>query len=121
VALVSNLFKGDRALEACLVTDSAHITPGASGEHVSKIQTALLVLDGVSVSPAELAGQRYGTSTAAAVLAFKTRRGIINTSYQKTADNIVGKMTIAAMDKAMLIKEAGPPAPVDPRKGAASV
>ena len=121
VPLLSNLFKGDRALEACLIQDSAHVTLGASGEHVAKIQTALLVLDNVSVSPGELTGQKYGISTAAAVLAFKTRRGIINTTYQKTADNIVGKMTIAAMDKAMLIKEAGPPDFVDPRKGAASV
>lgn len=28
-------------LEACLVKDSAHITPGARGDHVKKIQTAL--------------------------------------------------------------------------------
>jgi hypothetical protein len=39
--LQSKLFRGDRALEACLVNDSAHITEGAAGGHVGKIQTAL--------------------------------------------------------------------------------
>lgn len=121
MALQSNLLKGDRALEACLVQDSAHIAVGASGDHVSKIHTALLALDGLSVAAGELNRKQYGISTAAAVLAFKKRRGIINTSYQTQADNIVGKMTIAAMDKALLIREAAPPAPVDPGKGPASV
>lgn len=120
MALQSNLFKGDRALESCLVQDSAHITVGASGDHVSKIHTALLMLDGVSVAATELKTQQYGASTGAAVLAFKRRRGIINTSYQTQADNIVGKMTIAAMDRAMLSKEGASPA-VDPRRGPASV
>ena len=108
--LQSNLFQGDRALESSLVKDSAHITVGASGDHVSKIHTALLILDGFSVAAPELKAKRYGASTAAAVLAFKRRRGIINTTYQTQADDIVGKMTIAAMDREMLSKErAGPP------------
>ncbi len=113
--LQSRLFKGDRALEECLIKDSAHITPGKVGEEVSKIQTALLALDEVSVSPQELKTKRYGPSTAAAVLAYKTRRRIINTAYQKTADNIVGKMTIAAMDREMVVNENRPPIPpLDP-------
>ncbi len=119
--LQSRLFQGDRALESCLVKDSAHITVGASGDHVSKIHTALLILDGVSVAAAELRAQKYGVSTAAAVLAFKRRRHIINTSYQTQADDIVGKMTIAAMDREMLSRErTGPPLP-DPRRDPASV
>lgn len=121
MALQSNLFKGDRALESCLVQDSAHIIVGASGDHVSKLHTALLILDGVSVAATELKTQHYGASTSAAVLAFKRRRGIINTSYQTQADNIVGKMTIAAMDKEMLSKEHALPRTVDPRKGPAAV
>ena len=119
--LQSNLFKDDRALESCLVQDSAHIIVGATGDHVSKIHTALLMLDEVSVAPAELKTQQYGASTAAAVLAFKKRRGIINTSYQTQADNIVGKMTIAAMDKEILSKERTFPFTIDPRKSPASV
>ena len=103
--LKSRLFNDDRALEACSTQDSAHLTPGAKGDHVSKIHTALLVLDNVSVAVYELKTKSYGPSTAAAVLAFKTRRNIINRSYQKTADNIVGKMTIAIMDQEMVLKE----------------
>ena len=117
--LQSRLFDGDPALESCLVQDSAHITVGASGDHVSKIHTALLILDGVSVAPEELRTQLYGASTAAAVLTFKQRRHIINTSYQTQADNIVGKMTIAAMDGELVPKELAA-LPGDPRRNPAS-
>ena len=50
----------------------------------------------------ELATNTYGRSTAAAVLAFKKKRSIINWSYETQVDNIVGKMTMAALDKEML-------------------
>ena len=101
MALQSSLFVADRALQACLVDDRAHVTTGAIGEHVTKIQSALIVLDDASIDVGELREGRYGPSTAAAVLAFKRRRQIINRSYQTQADNIVGKMTIAAMDREM--------------------
>ena len=42
---------------------------------------------------------------AAAVLAYKKKRNIINWSYQQQADNIVGKMTIAALDAEIWGKE----------------
>ena len=113
--LQSKLFKGDRALEACLVKDSAHVKAGASGEHVAKIHTALFVIDGLAVSPDELRTSTYGKSTAKAVLAFKTKRKIINYSYERQVDNIVGKMTIAALDNEMLRKEAEPRLRPDPR------
>jgi hypothetical protein len=64
---------------------------------------------------------KYGASTAAAVLAFKRQRHVINTSYQTQADNIVGKMTIAAMDREVLSRERAGPPPPDPRKNPASV
>jgi hypothetical protein len=111
MSLKSRLFAGDRALEACLTQDSAHVTLNARGDHVSKIQTALFVLDEVSVAPSELRSQTYGPSTAAGVLAFKQRRRIINFAYQTQADNIVGKMTIARMDAEMVIAEKLPPIP----------
>src|SRR6476659_9549307 len=109
MGLQSNLFRGDPALEACLVSDPAHITPGAVGDHVAKIQTALIKLDGLNIDPSELSAKRYGPSTAAAVLSFKQKRRIINFSYQTQADNIVGKMTIAALDREILEKERDDP------------
>jgi hypothetical protein len=75
---------------------------GATGDHVWKIQMALILLDGLKIDSGELAAKSYGPSTAAAVLAFKSERNIINTSYQTQADDIVGKMTIAALDKGMV-------------------
>jgi peptidoglycan hydrolase-like protein with peptidoglycan-binding domain len=94
MALQSDLFRGDPKLEAAAVSDQAHITPGAVGPHVKKIQQALnkicrasLVEDGI-----------YGNQTATAVLAYKRARTIINPRYQTQPDNIVGRMTIAALD-----------------------
>jgi hypothetical protein len=103
--LQSVLFSDDEALQACLVNDRAHVTIGAAGEHVTKIHSALVVLDDASIDLAELREDRYGPSTALAVLAYKRKRQIINPSYQKQADDIVGKMTIAAMDREMLTAE----------------
>ena len=105
MALQSQLFQGDSKLEACLIHDGAHVTPGAVGDHVAKIQFALGVLGDLGIVESELSAQTYGPSTAAAVLAFKTQRNIVNASYQTTADNIVGKMTIAALDREMLGEE----------------
>lgn len=111
MGLQSTHFRGDPKLEACAVSDPAHITPGAVGNHVSKIQTAIVMLDNANIVPNELTGKSYGTSTAAAVLAFKKNRKIINYSYQIQADNIVGKMTIAVLDKEMFEKENKTPDP----------
>jgi hypothetical protein len=108
MALQSRLLQGDRTLEECLVRDSAHVTLGAVGAHVIKIQKALLILDDARIDSGELAMGRYGQSTASAVLAFKKKRNIINRTYQSQADNIVGKMTIAALDKEMSEKENEP-------------
>lgn len=105
MALQSTLFGADRALQACLVDDRAHVTLDAAGEHVTKIHSALVILDNASIAVDELRAGRYGPSTAAAVLAYKQRRQIINPSYQTQADDIVGKMTIAAMDREMLAVE----------------
>ncbi len=107
--LVSQLFRGDIALEACLVKDSAHLLEGTRGPHVKKIQKALALLDGALIDGSDAAGGLYGRSTADAVLAYKRARGIINRSYQNTADNIVGKMTIASLDGEMSRTENRPP------------
>lgn len=99
--LVSNLFKDNVRLNACLTDHSAHVTSGSAGEHVHLIQIALIDIDGLMIDASELAAQRYGASTAAAVLTYKRKRKIVNRSYQKSEDDIVGKMTIAALDKDM--------------------
>jgi len=114
MGLVSKAFQGDSRLEACLIQDSAHITPGTVGEHVSKVQTALILVDSLLIDARETAAKRYGPSTAAAVLAFKRKRNIVNYSYQTQADDIVGKMTIGALDREMLVKESEQP-PARPR------
>jgi peptidoglycan hydrolase-like protein with peptidoglycan-binding domain len=101
MGLQSALFTDDDDLQACLVNDRAHVTIGAVGDHVTKIQSALTVIENASIEIAELRDSRYGPSTAAAVLAYKRKRKIINHSYQTQADDIVGKMTIAAMDREM--------------------
>jgi hypothetical protein len=109
MSLQSQLFKSDKALEACAIQDSAHIQLGAVGQHVGKIQAALFLLDRLDINAVELSATRYGSSTAAAVVSFKKKRAIINRSYQTQVDNIVGKMTIAALDNEMLAQERAAP------------
>ena len=66
MSLQSRLFRGDAALEACLVNDRAHLVEGMRGAHVPKVQRALGVLDGAHIDVAEVSGQIYGRTTAAA-------------------------------------------------------
>jgi len=103
--LKSDLFRDDPRLEKALVSDPHHVTLGTRGEFVSKIQYAVLALAGGEIGVGEIRGQVYGPDTARAVLAYKTKRGIINFTYQRTADNIVGKMTIERLDQEMLAFE----------------
>ena len=110
--LVSKLLSPDARLQKCLVSDAAHITLGEHGDHVTRIQSALLIVDNASVASSELVSQTYGQSTANAVLAFKSKRSIINRTYQITADNIVGKMTIEALDREVAGRERRGSAPV---------
>lgn len=103
--LSSYLFRGVPALEACLVDDAAHVTPGARGDHVRLIQRALVWNGDRSIPTQEYLSGTYGPGTAAAVLKYKRERRIINFSYQTQADDIVGKMTIAALDRDAAMKE----------------
>ena len=102
MALRSRLFAGDAKLEAAAAVSSAHIVPGAAGAHVCKLQRALILLDDAQISAHDLRVRRYGRSTAQAALAYKTKRQIINTSYETQADDIVGIMTMAALDAEMV-------------------
>lgn len=99
--LKSQLFKGDPKLAAAATSHPAHIVPGARGDHVRKIQLAINQLDNAGLDPDGI----YGQKTADAVLAFKQKRGIINRSYQNEADNIVGLMTMAALDDELAASE----------------
>jgi peptidoglycan hydrolase-like protein with peptidoglycan-binding domain len=110
MALRSELFRGDAKLEAAAVSDPAHIVEGATGEHVRKIQLALIQLDGAAV---DLDG-KFGPATARAVLAYKQKRNIINRSYQSQADNIVGKMTITSLDNEILSQPPVRPVTITP-------
>lgn len=105
MALSSLTFSGDPRLEACLVQDNAHLTRGTTGEAVAKVQAALMFLDGLDIDDEELDSQTYGPSTAAAVLAYKSVRQIINFAYQQTPDDIVGKMTIKSLDDELAASE----------------
>ena len=108
MALQSKLFKDDERLQACLVSDPAHVQRGQKGDHVARIQQALRILmedDGIDIDDGELKSKQYGQSTTDAVQKFKDDRKIINFSYQKSADNIVGKMTISRLEKDILDNE----------------
>lgn len=113
--LTSRMLKGDPAFESALVNDRAHITPGSRGNQVWKIQAALMI---VMDPPPKIAGNElatkakfYGPTTTAAVLEFKRTRDIINRSYENDYDPIVGKMTVAQLDKELRDKEGGDPSP----------
>ena len=110
MALTSRMFSGNERLAACQVNDPAHVVPGDSGPHVRLIQNALVIIDDLEISDDELAAQSYGPSTAAAVLAYKQARGIINPAIQTSPDNIVGKRTITSLDDDMLALQREPTA-----------
>jgi hypothetical protein len=111
MVLQSQLFRGDAKLEAAAVSDPAHIVQGAVGPHVSKLQLALVLVDAAAISQDGI----YGPRTAAAVSAFKQKRNILN--FQGKIDNIVGKKTIAQLDREILALEGGfvPPPPIPKR------
>lgn len=107
--LKSASLRGDSKLESAATTPNAHILKPAAGDHVSKIQRAVLQLDDATIDRQELSTATYGDSTADAVLAYKTKREVINKTYQQDADNITGVMTMASLDKELLGKEAAAP------------
>lgn len=105
--LKSKLLSPSQRLKNCEVQDSAHVTRGDTGDHVKRIQQALIRIDDAKIAADELTDARYGETTAAAVLDYKTPRQIINPAYQKNADDIVGKMTIKRLDEEMQVLERG--------------
>jgi hypothetical protein len=101
--LRSDEFKDDARLEDCVAKPTAHLRVGTPpGRHILKIQLALERLrpSGPAISPAEKASMSYGPTTAAAVLNYKSTHvpPIINSNYEHAPDDVVGRMTILAMD-----------------------
>jgi hypothetical protein len=99
--LQSMWLRGNSRLQRCLISDPSHVTNGDKGDHVTLIQGALFTLGKYRIATSELLQQVYGQSTAAAVLEYKKKRRIINYSYQTSADDIVGRMTIQSLDTDM--------------------
>src|SRR5262249_19158878 len=76
MGLKSRLFRGDSTLEAAAVSHAAHIVPGAVGEHVRKIQYALVNLDGAwPCLGTDVAGYRSGVGVDVAMMAPRRRGG----------------------------------------------
>lgn len=98
MGLKAFMFKDDKALEAAASKHASHLLLGHTGAHVGKIQEALIMLDRAVISDVERLANSYGPSTAAAVLNYKTKRRIVNTSYQSAPDAVVGIMTMKALD-----------------------
>lgn len=108
--LGSELFRSDDKLQKCLRNPADHVVPGSRGDHVGKIQQAVIRLGAAIISPGEIASQFYGPSTARAVRLYKgPPRNIINTAYENAPDDIVGQMTIDRLDDEMIVLERKPP------------
>ncbi len=110
--LKSKEFAGDSKLEACAVSDPAHVMPGSMGPHVGKIQAALMGVGGQNIEAGEIAQTLYGPSTVLAVRNFKRSHNILN--YAGRIDDIVGKKTIRALDEALASSPGPAPVPVPP-------
>lgn len=101
--LSSRLFQDDVALKNCANLDAHHVVPGSSGDHVRKLQTALMICFDADIDPSELGSAWFGPSTQAAVLAFKSSRGILN--YRGQIDPIIGIKTIRQLDRELVLKQ----------------
>lgn len=121
--LQSGLFTGNaadvqRKLDACLVSDPAHIFEGQSGKHVEIIQIALgQVRDLIDARIPAITDARgtFGPSTRNAVHVYKETRDIVRQGQR--LDDIVGRSTISFLDDDIVEAEGGarptpPPKPV---------
>lgn len=81
--------------------DPLHIMPGSSGDHVSKIQSALFSITSAKIDSDELGRSFYGKTTADAVANFKRTRTPPILNFRNQIDNIVGIKTMRALDQEM--------------------
>ncbi|MEO8028682.1 MAG: hypothetical protein ABI823_19535 [Bryobacteraceae bacterium] len=102
VELLSRNFAGDDRLRKCANDNAFNIRPNTSGDHVRKVQSALLGLNrppGVKISDEERKNQFYGPDTAQAVRNFKNSFSPkILGPGQVVVDPIVGIQTIRRLD-----------------------
>lgn len=110
--LTSPDFAGDSRLERCATEDAWHIMPRSRGDHVGKVQQALISVGGQSIDAGELKAKYYGSSTEAAVSDFKSAQVPPLLNYNNEIDSITGKKTIKALDR--LLSQKPPPKPVPP-------
>ena len=112
MTLESDLFKGNEKLKDCENKDSAHIVADEppnrrgvndQGEHVKLIHKALRRVMSNPKFGLEEAPETYGPLTAEVVRQFKLGPPMIlnEALRQTTPDNIVGRKTIKALDKAV--------------------
>ena len=60
MTLHSCLFSDSKELQACLMSDAAHVIPGARGEHVARLQSALVRLRVLDAADARAEAGHYG-------------------------------------------------------------
>lgn len=99
-ALESDLLSANKRLQECLVKDSSHVRLNDSGEHVLLLQKAL---NKIGELPSELPENgTFDATMAGAVARYKKNRGILN--YAGQIDDIVGKLTITAIDNELVAR-----------------
>lgn len=118
--LTSDLFKNNQQLQDCSARDASHIVADEpplrrgvnnQGPHIALIHTALRQVMPNPSFGLEEATETYGPKTAEVVRQFKAAQvpPILNTALRQTVpDNIVGKLTIAALDRAVSRKKQPP-------------
>src|SRR4051794_3003522 len=99
--LQSKLLSRSERLLDCEVKDAAHVKFGDTGDFVSLIQEVLFRIGRPRIADEEANASLYGKTAAAAVLQYKTKRNIINRSYQSQPDDVVSKMTVRSLDDEM--------------------
>ena len=103
--LGSPRFKGDEVLEACY-DNERFLNNGDKGDHVKKVQDALLELDGAAL-PVYGADSIYGNETKTAVKKFQSSQGL-------TPDGLVGFKTMERLNDLFPAPNVDPPKKDDP-------
>jgi hypothetical protein len=115
----------DKRLEDCATIHSSNLMGPKEaakvgrrpdrGPHITRIQEALVkLLKGAQIPKSERDNQEFGAATEEILHFFKKDRGIVNRSYQSSADAIIGQMTMRQLDLEMRSLELGEDVPIVP-------
>ena len=89
-------------IQACADRHEAHILPKSQGHYIWLIKLPLMIvlkrLPGAIATPDPDDGRFFGKAMEYNVLQYKRIMKLVNHDYQNQADNIVGIMTIRALD-----------------------